>query len=557
MDRIIIITIIAAALICLLPIQKLQTLKTVLAVLVASAVVGVFGGQVIDHFLMRSESGNGIPVEIVSTGESNALAQGSEIWIQEVRLDDQSYRPVDFFPNAQWLRDDNALGWRSYNRSETLSDRVGTTISGGTDITIVFRSNRWAGIADLIVGSEVKSVDCYTASETNGELPVSVHLNTGTIAENRIAPTKTQWIVFSFAGIAFSLVAYFGAKKKRSTAGVDAQNRSHSVWIDLLKIISIVFIVIIHRAGSFYWQFGDSLSWYNQLFTESLSRFALPCFMFISGYLAISRESSDRRAFQKALRMCVLYLLWSLLYVVFEYYLGSARLKDLLLTIPFGRSQVHLWYAYELVAFYLVLPFIWKVRQSVPRKYLWGFVGVTLILPSVVDTILRLINPTAGNMLVVGWSQFGLNELSLFLLGWLIIDFSEKKQVPPYLYFLGACIGFACTVLMSYFSSKATGGGYNEFFYQGRLPATLFGISVFLLFHSLEPAFQKLPMRVKAGLAGTSSIVMGVYFIHVLVIKMLARISINGLSGAIFSVLLSFAICIIAVQIPVIRKLVQ
>lgn len=558
MNRLVVIAIIVVSVICLIPIKKLAYVKTVLAVITFSAIIGMVGGQVIDNiFTCPVQDGTDLLIKVVATGEKNNQAEGNEIWIQSIKLNDSEYPVNIFFKKSSWIQQNGLLGWREYDQPKNLTSIIQGSMPQGNALTILFTKNKWRGIAEVTVGNETRRIDCYSTQETDEELPI-VFQSVGTPVPDAGSIVKhTEFIVSVAAFVILSLAVYIGAKKKAITSAILNQTRSREVWIDLLKLISIVFIVIIHRSGSGFGEFSDSNGWYKQLLVESMTRFSVPCFMMVSGYLAISKDESTTKSLNRTIRMAVLYLLWSLIYVLFDLYFGKSPSLDLIINIPFGRNPAHLWYVYELIWFYLMLPLFQEIRRSVPTKYVWGFIYAALVAPSIIDTLIRLISPSAGDILVVGWSHMGITELSLFLLGWLLIDRVKEKPIKQYILVLYAISGFILTVVLSYIATRSTGRSYSEFFFQGRFPATLFGCSVFLIFHTLEPRLQRLSERMKSIISGASSIIMGVYFVHIISLKMLEKMEITGLRGAFLGVVFSFAICIIAAQIPYFRKLVQ
>ena len=74
-----------------------------------------------------------------------------------------------------------------------------------------------------------------------------------------------------------------------------------AVWLDTLKIISTIMVVMVHCAGDVYNNtFGvDKALWIQGLLANAIPRFAVPCFLMITGALSLTRPFDIRRTGKK------------------------------------------------------------------------------------------------------------------------------------------------------------------------------------------------------------------------------------------------------------------
>lgn len=97
---------------------------------------------------------------VKTNGENNTEAQGSEIWIVGVIIENKWYSAEKIFDHT-WLKRGNMIGWNSYTK-ECISNEVwGRLPAGGKTIQIVFQKNRWRGMCYIKYREKEMVADCY------------------------------------------------------------------------------------------------------------------------------------------------------------------------------------------------------------------------------------------------------------------------------------------------------------------------------------------------------------------------------------------------------------
>ena len=137
-------------------------------------------------------------------------------------------------------------------------------------------------------------------------------------------------------------------------------------WIDYLRCIAIVAVIIIHSTTPFYARFNEigQLDWWFANVLNSASRFAVPLFVMISGALLLGRNLTIAEFYKKrAVRLLPALIVWNLFYFSLKVYRGegSETLVGYLIKSFFtGGAAVHLWYLSMFVCLMLFTPFLNK-----------------------------------------------------------------------------------------------------------------------------------------------------------------------------------------------------
>ena len=160
------------------------------------------------------------------------------------------------------------------------------------------------------------------------------------------------------------------------------QNTANRItYIDTLKGLAIILVILGHIANGYMWDEGVSQAYfyvYNIIYT-----FHMPLFILLSGFTfhtAYCRESFVQmsRIGKQILSLTILYVFWSLVLGVFKMIFGGMVNNPItainLLMIPVKPIQLY-WYLFILIIFYAVFGFLLKKRISI-----WLIIAVTLCL---------------------------------------------------------------------------------------------------------------------------------------------------------------------------------
>ena len=229
--------------------------------------------------------------------------------------------------------------------------------------------------------------------------------------------------------------------------------RERSLALDLLKIVACVLVVVIHvTASGVTGYLPGSLLQRLTVGFNSFSQFAVPAFIFASGFGLAARFRSDDhvagllRFWGRRLETVVLpYLIWSLIYLILQQRFmgicyGASGMLKLVLT---GGAFYHLYFMVILIQLYLVFPLLLVFRRRFSK------LGVDLV----VVTVLYLVYVLWLKRYVPLSDRFFMSYLPFFYAGMVVFERPPKATLLTAFGIVGA-VAFA-----DYLVSRLAGFG--------------------------------------------------------------------------------------------------
>lgn len=173
---------------------------------------------------------------------------------------------------------------------------------------------------------------------------------------------------------------------------------------DLLRVICTVAIITIHVSSMYKKAITDE-DIFGEIYTthmmitllyNTLSRFAVPCFVMLSGAFALADEKNmDYKYFYRKTikKIYIPVLIFSVFYFCFSL-AGVVALVVLqerettLLLLPFkniikGEPYYHMWYLYMMAGVYLMVPILQKYKNELKKetfnRVAWIFLGIACL----------------------------------------------------------------------------------------------------------------------------------------------------------------------------------
>ncbi|MBW4890645.1 acyltransferase family protein [Mucilaginibacter sp. HMF5004] len=161
-------------------------------------------------------------------------------------------------------------------------------------------------------------------------------------------------------------------------------------WINNLRVIALFAVVMLHTTSPVMEQFhkGPLSLWLVGDLYNSLTRFAVPVFVMISGALLLGREYELGDFLKRRLsRIIIPFLFWSLVYVAYMFYDEQVdysgdwwlTTKQVLHFLKY-ESSYHLWYVYMLIGLYLFIPILNKFIRAATEKEVLYFLLVWFVV---------------------------------------------------------------------------------------------------------------------------------------------------------------------------------
>lgn len=299
--------------------------------------------------------------------------------------------------------------------------------------------------------------------------------------------------------------------------------------IDLLKIICCISVIIIHVSANYI---NDIKNYKNEMFyinlLNSITRFAVPCFIMISGYFAISNRKKDNYItfYKKKVKTIIIpMIIFTLIYFVTSILcLASGiyrrSLGSVLIALITGKLEYHMWYLYMMVFIYLITPILWKVKDKIGEG---NFKNVGIIL--LIISIPFALTSTHKFSYDIGYS--------IYFLGYYIVGYSiakkttNKSNTKFWLYLI---LGLVILFINSFIRLYALKHGFkNDKFMIPSVgcvsPMDNFWILIVIASLSIYKAFWHLDL--KTNLFKISKHTLYMYMIHVMILNVLRVINLN------------------------------
>ncbi len=147
-------------------------------------------------------------------------------------------------------------------------------------------------------------------------------------------------------------------------------NGKRNYWtLDVLKIILAIIVILRHCGQSFT---GADPHLFYYIVTNTISPIAVPAFFIISGFLLFRKDINKKVIVTQIKRLMVLYLVWSIIYMPFQFIkiyseVGPSIIKIILKYLQmaiFDGTYYHLWFLPALMISICIVFFLNKYVHS-------------------------------------------------------------------------------------------------------------------------------------------------------------------------------------------------
>ncbi len=168
------------------------------------------------------------------------------------------------------------------------------------------------------------------------------------------------------------------------------KNRERIGYLDALRTVACFFVVALHIAASNTYNVDiGSYEWYVFMGYESITNWAVPMFVMISGAVMLSRDYDYKTLAKKALKIATLFFVWSAIFLLLDIaFNGTAPYTNAIWLQVLLQGHYHEWYLIMIAGLYVIVPLIKAIIDQ--PHFVEVFIGLSLvftfIIPSVLDT---------------------------------------------------------------------------------------------------------------------------------------------------------------------------
>lgn len=296
------------------------------------------------------------------------------------------------------------------------------------------------------------------------------------------------------------------------------------LYIDILNVLACFGVVVMHSSGEMF-SFSPSKTWWIATILQALTHFAIPMFFMIAGATLLDyrkRYTTAEYFKNRFKRIAIPFLVWTILYALWnQYYMGAhfdwnvISVANLFLN---NEATNIFWYFYAAFTIYLIIPILSLIDFEKHRKALL-YLLVILFCYNQILPIIRTFTP----LRITGFLDFPLSSRSYIdyvLLGYFLKDLkiTGKVKMVSIISFLIGIIGM---VWGTYSLSFA--GDLNPFlmdYHSIFVYMSAFPVFVLVKANAEMPVLEKARMFFQK----VSSLSLGVYLIHIMVITVLSRV---------------------------------
>ena len=264
------------------------------------------------------------------------------------------------------------------------------------------------------------------------------------------------------------------------------------LYIDVIKTISIVLVILIHVSSSVIYSVKvDSSNFAIYNFFDSISRSCVPLFVMASGaYFLNNKNKLDlKKLFKKYIFNIIIALIFSSVVIELLKYLvspGHISMWKFLVNVMTGDYV--LWFFYMILGFYIITPILRQITKS--KEITFYLITISFIIGVFIPTInyfleLEFLNKLISQMFFGMFDAYGgFCVLIYYLLGFYLSEFEFEKKYVYLLYVLGILGVILSFSLTEYFS--IINGSPNFYFYNYMtLPVFFTSVALFLFFKYL------------------------------------------------------------------------
>ena len=318
------------------------------------------------------------------------------------------------------------------------------------------------------------------------------------------------------------------------------KSRERIDYLDALRTVACFFVVALHIAASNTYNTDiGSHEWNVFMGYESVTNWAVPMFVMISGAVMLSRDYDYKTLAKKALKIAFLFFVWSAVFLLLDLALnGTAPYINAIWLQVLLQGHYHEWYLIMLTGLYVIVPLI-KAIIDHPRLEM-VFIGLSLAFTFIIPSVLDMAYLTGINELllipVIGavyracsnvYSDLNfhitIGFVAYFVIGhWIVHRFNATRK--RYMAYGVSCLIIGCVIVfleLRYCISKDAALMFMSHYQIGIL---LQSCGILLITKCLQD------WRLIVFLARFSPLTLGIYIIHPIGIELLTKIGITSLS---------------------------
>lgn len=301
------------------------------------------------------------------------------------------------------------------------------------------------------------------------------------------------------------------------------------IFFDVLRTVAIIAVILIHVTAIALQNYEiGTLEWTISGIYNSLSRFAVPVFIMISGALLLEKEISIKIIYKKyILRFVIAYLTYYVIYNIIDGLEHGRRFASIVKKlISFSYIPYHLWFIVMIVGLYMIVPILKMiVKDKIISKY---FCILSVLFSFLLPQVFSIIGVMGGDVFLVINNYF--KDLCLYLpigftgyfvMGYYLTHVKIGWKIEILIYLSGV-VGLILQFVYQQFNDIQVLNGteplYDYLNINLRASVLLYSVAVFVFAKNhIKPRNSK----ITKAFTGISKLSFGIYLVHLAFINVL------------------------------------
>ena len=331
-------------------------------------------------------------------------------------------------------------------------------------------------------------------------------------------------------------------------------------YIDLLRFIAAIAVIIIHVLGPFRHMFGtlEETEWLAAMGYNSVTRWAVPVFMMISGALLLSNArpfNCKHYLTRRLAKVAIPFVAWTIIYAFMggfgEHGWDSQASAKLLTESTNEPVWYHMWFFYDFIPLYFVIPFLLLILQRLDEEHVKLLIASWLLLTLM--HMLKVETPLRQNLILYS---------GYLIFGWYLFNRDNRAELKYWVIAGIACL--AMNFLGSWYFAHQD-GKYSTFFMGYKsLNTVIIGGMLFVICQTYADRIQG---KSRAFISLIAKYSLGIYLLHPLLLIPVRNLQ-NGMyelfgsnwlaipAISLITLFIALVCTMILAKIPVIRRIV-
>lgn len=298
-------------------------------------------------------------------------------------------------------------------------------------------------------------------------------------------------------------------------------------YCDALKALAIILVILIHVVGVYRDVFINSNKVYYFFLSllDSIDRIAVPSFFMVTGILMLNKKPEKKYSIYLKKRMpklIITFTIFSLIYYIYETYKADQSLSVFSFTktfLTYGGFKYHLWFMYEIIRIYILIPFLYSFIKSLKKVELRNLIITIFVLGNVLNFI-YLFTLRYNHPLFAGIPLSNLAIcLNYLFLGYYLYKYDIKKENRKKFYIAG----IISIILIPIFDLFYITDMRNDNMYTISSIFLILPACASFLFFKYNYDKLKISEKLEKFITKVSNNTLYIYMIHVLILEIVMK----------------------------------